>query len=121
MASDNPSTLLQLATAAEEDERASGDIPTPAEDTASVEISPQLLLQQMADLRASLRESQAREAQRGSLMEQLTQIVATQTPNNAPDRPPPDHSAQRVVKNVRPPSGLWFIRHVLCGLPHVLP
>ena len=40
MASDNPSALLQLATAAEEVERASGDIPTPAEDTTSAEISP---------------------------------------------------------------------------------
>ena len=112
MASDNPGALLQLATAAEEVERASGDIPTPVEGTASAEISPLLLLQQLTDLRASLRESQARETQRDSLMEQLTQIVASQTQNNAPDRPPTNRSAQREVKNVRPPTGTYDMSSV---------
>ena len=127
MASDNPSALLQLATAAEEVERAGGDVTTPAEDTASAaETSPLLLLQQqLTDLRASLLESQAREAQRDSLMEQLTLIVAAQapnntsdqtssdqTPNNAPDRSSSNRLVQREIKNVKPPTGTYEMSSV---------
>ena len=75
MESDNPGALHQLAAAAAEVERASGDISAPKEDSSSAEISPLLLMQQLADLRTSLQEAQAREAQRHSVVEHLMQLV----------------------------------------------
>ena len=112
MASDNSGALHQLAAAAAEVERASGDIPASEQDASSAEISPLLLMQQLADLRTSLQESQACEAQRHSVVEHLMQLVTAQAQNNVPDQSSTHRPAQRDVRSVKPPAGEYDMSSV---------